>query len=290
MKKSFVLISILLIIVIMSSCTSVKVSVSGTPGVEICDAHRKRLAIIPQSGVTVIKIDKYPVCAFLYSHEMDSVYYVPFAINYKKNRGGKYLTDQKTNQDIAFSPLVQTADYKMSLKNNPKHVDGKKRSAVKDYEKKENIKVKSEDKVIESVNRQEENRTIVVNRPPKTHAVVEKDESSIDYSNSVVGTYIGKGRILEAGEVAERFNKMTVVIKQCSDNLVKVSVKVNVLPFFRNDSRYVVSKSNGVYVLKNKDLNSTIKIDENGDMTYECRNMIERGSNGILKITAAREQ
>lgn len=191
-----------------------------------------------------------------------------------------YIKDQKTNQDIVFSPLVQTADYKTLSNKKAKQVEEKKQSAVKNYEKEVNNETKAA--VAENkVNNVSEDKSRREERKPTA--------SSIDYSGSVVGTYVGKGRILESGEVTERFNDMAVIVRPYSDNMVKVSVKVSGLFLFRDEALYSVSKSDGMFVLNNKAFNSTIRIDEYGDMSYERKKMDEYGSDGVLKVTAEKK-
>lgn len=290
MKNIFILLLISFTILSMFSCSTQKVNIYGKPGTEIYSAEMRKVADIQSTGVATVKISVNHFTTFMYSHEKDSDEFVPFAINFKTDRhlGAvipsivtfypigwipclimckndhimdqySYVTDQKTNQDIVFATLKQDADYK-NISSNRKS-----------------------DKIVE--NKQNTDRKLEGNKGSGKAT----GRGSVEYSSSVAGSYVGKGRLIESGEVIERFDNMTLVIKACSDNMVKVSVKVGKFSVFNNDSEYTVSKNDGVMILKNKELNSTIRIDEYGDLTYECKNMSEYGSDGVLKITAERK-
>ena len=152
MKNSTKLFLIIIIAIIFNSCGTQKIDIIGKPGTEIYSCDIQKISQITNSGRTTIKISKrtnrnHPLTnIFLSKNNNDSSLYIPFVLNFKKNPNReilyistipifccpaayadqynnqffyrfKYLPEQQTNQDIIFTPLKQTAEYKTLDKN-----------------------------------------------------------------------------------------------------------------------------------------------------------------------------
>lgn len=136
-----------------NSCGTQKIDIIGKPGTEIYSCDIQKISQITNGSRTTIKISKRPnrnplTNIFLSKNNNDSSLYIPFVLNFKKNPNCeilyistalppiyglpaffaencnnqfgcrfKYLSEQHTNQDIVFTPLKQTADYKTLDKN-----------------------------------------------------------------------------------------------------------------------------------------------------------------------------
>lgn len=145
MKLTFKILLILMTTMFIVSCSCQKIHIVGKPRTEIYYKNMNKIGEIPKEGTLLIKLNKNNVYDMLLSHDKDSSSYVPFALNFTKRRGYelgyavgimtfaptlyatfplivaqseqaeyhyKYLPEQTTNQDIVFTPLKQTADYK----------------------------------------------------------------------------------------------------------------------------------------------------------------------------------
>lgn len=153
MKNSTKLFLIIITVIMFNSCGTQKIDIIGKPGTEIYSCDIQKISQITNSGRTTIKISKrtnrnHPLTnIFLSKNNNDSSLYIPFVLNFKKNPNYeilyistipifcypavlidesnntqfhyrfKYLSEQHTNQDIVFTPLKQTADYKTLDKN-----------------------------------------------------------------------------------------------------------------------------------------------------------------------------
>lgn len=151
MKNSTKLFLIIIIAIIFNSCGTQKIDIIGKPGTEIYSYDIQKISQITNGCRTTVKISKRPnrnplTNIFLSKNNNDSSLYIPFVLNFKKNPNReilyistipifccpaayadqynnqffyrfKYLPEQQTNQDIIFTPLKQTAEYKTLDKN-----------------------------------------------------------------------------------------------------------------------------------------------------------------------------
>lgn len=192
-----------------------------------------------------------------------------------------YVKKQRTNQDIAWTPITQTAEYKTIAKKGTSKSNNKQTVRPDVVESAAVV----EEKVISSEVFVGSNTEQTASKPKK-----QKNESSIDYSSKVTGTYIGKGKLINSGEVVEKYNSVKVKITPKSENIVSVDVIMsNGLPFFRNSMTYKITKSDEKFVLKSSNVNSTITIDEYDEMIYINHNVEDRGEMCTLKINAEKE-
>ncbi len=154
MKKIQILLIAIIISITLDSCNGTKeITIIGKPGTEIYSNDMQEISVTDNKGIAIVKVNDYDYefdCVF-YSHEKGSNTYTPFALNFEKKKFGhnqimtafficplvyvspffymipfqdqqtryhfKYLSEQHTNQDIVFTPLKQTADYKTLDKN-----------------------------------------------------------------------------------------------------------------------------------------------------------------------------
>lgn len=187
----------------------------------------------------------------------------------------KYLPEQQTNQDIVFTPLKQTADYKTV---------GKKRSYLPSYETVDNNKDKKEEYLNYT---QREERTVVDNNASNTYKSQPARTESVNHSQHVIGTYYGTGRLMSDNELIERYDNLKIVVTKRTDNMVKVDVYVNSIPYFSSTNIYNISKTYNEYTLHHTTNDSYITVDEDGKLDFTYKNIRNKGY--VLKINAEKE-
>lgn len=284
--KRFLKILIVVVFVITSSCAPQKINIIGKPGTEIYSCDMQIIAEIPNSGSVVVPMNKdYIGPPMLLSLEKNSGRYIPFALDFEKNSNReiylwttwptapllaygpffwllvlegwnrqeyyhfKYLPEQQTNQDIVFTPLKQTADYK-TLDKSPQKVSQQKANT-------ERRKFNSG-----------------------------TSQSNKDTMSVITGTYSGKGELLDGSEVIEKYDDLNVIVKKKDENTVSVSVlDFDGYSFFDEELIYSVTKQDNQYVLKQKGANSRIVI-KNGILSYTNHSINDGDMIYTLKINA----
>lgn len=252
-----------------------KISVIDNKGIAIVDVNNSPL------NLNCVPFD----CVF-FSHEKESNTYIPFALNFEKKKFGdnqlwaavfislfplpppvnpfiymveledlqtkyhfKYLPEQTTNQDIVFTPLKQTADYK-TLDKSSQNVS--------------QTKANTERRKFNSGGSQSN-----------------KDPMSV-----ITGTYSGKGELLDGSDVIEEYTDLSIVIKKKSENTVSVEVLASDgYSYFDEEMIYSVNRQDNQYVLKQKGSNSRIVI-KNGNLSYSNHNINDGDMVYTLKINA----
>lgn len=315
-----VIVKILLIvsiIVITNSCKMQKVEIIGKYGTEIYDYKKNKIAEIPNNGRVTVEISKnYIDIPLFFSYEKDINEYVPFALNFEKKTTKqtvlictsptaplliygpflyfalgignnqyeyhyKYLQEQQTNQDIVFTPLKQTADYKT--------IKGKKYTKpiyeIQETEKEEHYYVREEKQDMN--NNSSHNANPNKNTNNVTSYNRNNHNDSNQYSQNVVGTYYGSGRLMSDNQLIERYDNLKIVISKRNDNMVKVDVYVNSIPYFSSTNIYNISKRYNDYSLHHTTNDSYITIDEDGNLNYTYKNIRNRGY--VLKVTAEKK-
>lgn len=154
MKRIQIFLIAIIISITLDSCNGTKeITIIGKPGTEIYSHEMQKISVIDNNGNAIINVENdYQFDYVYFSHEKNSDSYIPFALNFEENKFGnnqkvkgfiytcplmilspfymmilnqdeqselhfKYLSEQHTNQDIVFTPLKQTADYKTLDKN-----------------------------------------------------------------------------------------------------------------------------------------------------------------------------
>lgn len=302
------------VVTIASSCKVQKVDIIGKHGTEIYDYKKNKVAEIPSTGRVTVEISKkYDDIPLFLSYDRNVGVYVPFALNFEKKStrdvllwttwptaplfacgpffyvaGGvgndqfvnhfKYLSELQTNQDIVFTPLKQTADYKT--------VSGKKYYKPS-YEvvKVEEKEIKEQEKVYDNYIEQEENPVVKHNSDNAAPKNKSAQNVSSNYSQQVVGTYYGYGRLMSDNELVERYEGIKIVVSRRTDNMVKVDVFIrNNIPYFSSVNIYNISKTYNEYTLHHTTNDSYITIDENGNLNFTYKNIRNKGY--VLKVTA----
>ena len=286
MKKIQILLIAIIISITLDSCNGTKeITIIGKPGTEIYSNDMQEISVTDNKGIAIVKVNDYDYefdCVF-YSHEKESNTYIPFALNFEKKKFGnnqmftaflicplplvspfyymllgedwqtsyhfKYLPEQTTNQDIVFTPLKQTADYK-TLDKSSQNVS--------------QTKANTERRKFNSGGSQSN-----------------KDQMSV-----ITGTYSGKGELLDGSDVIEEYTDLSIVIKKKSENTVSVEVLASDgYSYFDEEMIYSVNRQDNQYVLKQKGSNSRIVI-KNGNLSYTNHNINDGEAVFTLKITA----
>lgn len=161
----------------------------------------------------------------------------------------KYLSEQHTNQDIVFTPLKQTAEYK-TLDKSSQNISKSKANTER-------------------------------RRFSSGGSQSNKDQMSV-----ITGTYSGKGELLDGSDVIEEYTDLSIVIKKKSENTVSVEVLASDgYSYFDEEMIYSVNRQDNQYVLKQKGSNSRIVI-KNGNLSYTNHNINDGEAVFTLKITA----
>lgn len=314
MNRILKYIPLLLVLLTLASCkTTQKVMFSARPGTEIYNTDYEKVGEVDYSGSAKVKFSNDDVARFMLSKNPESGTLIPFATNMnpkfsygKVLMGGfmasygaafsvallgtsvaiayfellpfcavsvpvfwiglkwfninPYIAEQTISQDVIFTPLVETADYKtfvpkaQRMKDQPK--SGSQR--VNTTRRSGNSRYKADD----------------------------------DHTKNVIGTYSGNGKLMFEGTVTEKYNDIKVVIEKVSGEANMVTV--NVLlddgnPYFGSKSKYSIIKNDDEYVLIHEYANSTISINQYGELVYLNNDVEDDNGTNILKINADKE-
>lgn len=147
----------IIVITVNSCSSTKEICITGKPEVEIYSQYMEKITEIASDGKASASVSLFDpqdivVNHIMFSHEKDSDLYIPFALNFEEHKFGfnkaltgfaftspllllspffwictfqdvqsglnfQYLPEQATNQDIVFTPLKQTAEYKTLDKN-----------------------------------------------------------------------------------------------------------------------------------------------------------------------------
>ena len=266
-----------------------EITIIGKPGTEIYSNDMQKISVIDNKGIAIVDVNNNssfncePFGCVFFSHEKESNTYIPFALNFEKKKFGhnqmwtaificpipilnpfffmvdyldwqtkyhfKYLPEQTTNQDIVFTPLKQTADYK-TLDKSSQNVS--------------QTKANTERRKFNSGSSQSN-----------------KDPMSV-----ITGTYSGKGELLDGSDVIEEYTDLSIVIKKKSESTVSVEVLASDgYSYFDEEMIYSVNRQDNQYVLKQKGSNSRIVI-KNGNLSYSNHNINDGDMDYTLKINA----
>ena len=286
MKRIQIFLIAIIISITLDSCNGTKeITIIGKPGTEIYSHEMQKISVIDNNGNAIINVENdYQFDYVYFSHEKNSDSYIPFALNFEENKFGnnqkvkgfiytcpllafspfymmilnqdeqsmlhfKYLSEQQTNQDIVFTPLKQTADYK-TLDKSSQNVS--------------QTKANTERRKFNSGGSQSN-----------------KDPMSV-----ITGTYSGKGELLDGSDVIEEYTDLSIVIKKKSENTVSVEVLASDgYSYFDEEMIYSVNRQDNQYVLKQKGCNSRIVI-KNANLSYSNHNINDGDMVYTLKINA----
>jgi len=285
MKNSTKIFLIIITAIMFNSCGTQKIDIIGKPGTEIYSCDIQKISQITNSGRTTIKISKKRnrnpfTNIFLSKNNNDSSLYIPFVLNFKKktyyeapivwiasiplgllpatiiylydeqyNYRFTYLPEQQTNQDIVFTPLKQTAEYKTL------------------------------DKSSQNISKSKANTE-------RRRFSSGSSQSNNDPMSVITGRYSGKGELLDGSDVIEEYTDLSIVIKKKSENTVSVEVLASDgYSYFDEEMIYSVTKQDEQFVLKQKGANSRIVI-KNGNLSYTNHSINDGETVFTLKITA----
>ena len=270
-----------MIAILTNSCTQ-KINITGKPHTKIYNRSMQKIGEIPSNGTLQVILDKDCVNDIFISQEKDDDLYIPFALNFTKRNDYeigatigyilcvptimastalivnrtvqseyhfKYLPEQQTNQDIVFTLLKQTADYK-TLDKSPQKVSQQKTN--------------TERRKFNSGTSQSNKDTMFV----------------------ITGTYSGSGELLDGSDIIEKYDNLNIIVKKKDENTVSVSVlDFDGYSFFDEELVYSVTKQDNQYVLKQKGANSRIVI-KNGILSYTNHSINDGDMIYTLKINA----
>ena len=182
-----------------------------------------------------------------------------------KNNGEyeyRYLSYQKTNEDLAFLPIQDTG-YKKGVESVSCVVDDTPNRRVK-----------------ASASVSSDNQTSASKRQIKK-----------DVSKFVSGSYIGTGSLSQKGKIVEKYDLVKVLITRIDNANVLVDVVEGGESFFSSKIRYqVVKKGKNTYVLSlNGAPGASIIIDKNGRLTFKHPKVNIEGELYTLNINAEKE-
>lgn len=286
MKRIIKIFFIAIIVITASSCSSTKeICITGKPEVEIYSQYMEKITEIASDGKASVSLPKESnVNRIMFSHEKDSDLYIPFALNFEEHKFGEnkrmigflctlpltflspfywmvifqdtqsshefqYLPEQATNQDIVFTPLKHTAEYK-TLDKSSQNISKSKANT-------ERCRFSSS-----------------------------SSQSNNDPMSVITGRYSGKGELLDGSDVIEEYTDLSIVLKKKSENTVSVEVLASDgYSYFDEEMIYSVNRQDNQYVLKQKGSNSRIVI-KNGNLSYTNHNINDGETVFTLKITA----
>ena len=182
-----------------------------------------------------------------------------------KNNGEyeyRYLSYQKTNEDLAFLPIQDTG-YKKGVESVSCVVDDTPNRRVK-----------------ASASVSSDNQTSASKRQIKK-----------DVSKFVSGSYIGTGSLSQKGKIVEEYDLVKVLITRIDNANVLIDVVEGGESFFSSKIRYqVVKKGKNTYVLSlNGAPGASIIIDKNGRLTFKHPKVNIEGELYTLNINAEKE-
>lgn len=308
MNRILKFLPLLLVLLVLTSCKTQNVTFSGRPGTKIYNHNYIKVGEVNNSGSATVKLlyKTKPVRFMLYK-DLETDALIPYALNlnpkYETGQivgisllpvgvlawaaalnsmnpialgggaaaylGGmillygsskRYIPEQTIPQDIVFTPLVETADYKTFV---PK---------------------------AQRMNAQPKNGSQRVNTTRRSGNSRYKADD--DHTKNVIGTYIGNGKLMFEGAVTEKYNDIKVVIEKVSGeaNMVTVNVMLDDgNPYFGSKSKYSITKNDDEYVLIHESVNSTISINQYGELVYLNNDVEDDNGINILKINADKE-
>lgn len=206
------------------------------------------------AGILPIALGEVPL-GIITGTALSLILYFGFGLN-----KSYFIPEQTIPQDIVFTPLVETADYKTFV---PK---------------------------AQRMNAQPKNGSQRANTTRRSGNSRYKADD--DYTKNVIGTYSGNGKLMFEGAVTEKYNDIKVVIEKVSGEANMVTV--NVLlddgnPYFGSKSKYSIIKNDDEYVLIHESVNSTISINQYGELVYLNNDVEDDNGTNILKINADKE-
>lgn len=279
----------IIVITVNSCSSTKEICITGKPEVEIYSQYMEKITEIASDGKASASVSLFDpqdivVNHIMFSHEKDSDLYIPFALNFEEHKFGynkaltafaftspllllspflwictfqdvqsglnfQYLPEQATNQDIVFTPLKQTAEYKTL------------------------------DKSSQNISKSKANTE-------RRRFSSGSSQSNNDPMSVITGRYSGKGELLDGSDVIEEYTDLSIVIKKKSENTVSVEVLASDgYSYFDEEMIYSVTKQDEQFVLKQKGANSRIVI-KNGNLSYTNHNINDGETVFTLKITA----
>lgn len=163
----------------------------------------------------------------------------------------KYLSAQKTNDDINFLPITDNGERK-ELSTQKGDSTPQEKSTI--------------------------SKSSVSNRKIKKKAA------------TLQGTYSGTGKLYAGKVLVEEYTNIKVEVNRMGKNSAEIEVLENNSSYFGYKSQYKITNENNGYDLTLKEIpEATIKIDKKGNMNYNHPRVNIEGEIYTLKITAKKQ-
>ncbi len=163
----------------------------------------------------------------------------------------KYLSAQKTNDDINFLPITDNGERK-ELSTPKADSTPQEKSTI--------------------------SKSSVSNRKIKKKAA------------TLQGTYSGTGKLYAGKVLVEEYTNIKVEVNRMGKNSAEIEVLENNSSYFGYKSQYKITNENNGYDLTLKEIpEATIKIDKKGNMNYNHPRVNIEGEIYTLKITAKKQ-
>lgn len=190
----------------------------------------------------------------------------PYSVSYGEIENSiKYLSKQRTNEDLHFAEYVDKG-YKKVLSSNKSTDTAQKTSTTETGDIPE-----KQDKAVSS-------------------SYTKSAFTLKNNAEKIIGQYNGQGVLMQSGIEVENFNKVTVFIENTNRKNV-VSVKIIVgdgIDFFNSDCYYQVKKTASGFSLIMQDMpEATIEIDKENGLHYKHPKVNIDGEIMMLDIKAS---
>ena len=287
MKAITNIIMICLVAYSISSCTSQKVTIKGTPGTEIYIPAKKdeykKIGVIEDDGKTKIKIKKKNYHPFLIAYDIEKNNYYPIGLDYKYKRfywrnfwwipaiiptlyisEVIYLQDYQAHEGYEY---LDVQSININRPNAPYANTGERR------------KVKGSKKASSSLLSKSSSSSSHSSKLLRTN-----------YGKQLQGEYTGNGKLLQGNSTIERYSNMTINITPVDKNSVSVKVLMDGSEEVLAPCNYKIgNQGDNYFVLTSEDDESAIIEIKNSKAVYNNPNVNIDGEIYNLQITAEKE-
>jgi hypothetical protein len=288
---------LILFFLMLTSCRTYKekITINGTPNTEIFTPDKEKLGVIPNSGKLNLKLDGDKYFAYLFSKDVSSDTYVPFALDFKEHNYSGCRVLEGAMGSIAFLSSVAALVGGVAVMTGSEEfapvgcVGGglalvsacvgigattRKNTTSHKYNFRYlknqyiNNDLKFEKPVIEYKDTKQERK---VSANSSTSRLKVSRQKTGDYAEKVSGEYTGTGLLKKGLGIVEKYPSLSIKIEKVDEKNVTVAVyTASGDPIFDESSTYSVSKGkNGTYTLVHESIkNATITITSAGKLTY----------------------
>ena len=282
MKKLYIILFIVNVITIMTSCSSsTKFVVFANPGTEILTPTKKTLGVVGNNGQIKLKLDDDEYYAFLLTHTSESNDYVPFALDYKYRSGFAvgmtevtlgtialaglstaivgFLADKQGDENmgkvgaigLAAGTAAAFGGLATSTRSNQLAYENGYKFLPRQFTNQDlSITTPKFESYIEQTNtediRQEASsiKTTAVASTISNKKLSQKASKSFkDWGTQIEGKYKGTGKLLLKSEMVETYVDITIALTRINNNTVSVEVfEADGEKFFPEPNEYKITR------------------------------------------------